>query len=259
MDEMKAKRLSAELQNPRGNRKVYSRTKNQVKIVKPERFLANARMRKNHSNRFRRVNKKGMQKRASNKKITDTKEIIHDNDEEEEVEVVKYSGNSVGSPYVFVIRIRDAVGSPFCISKTLEKLRLSKVDEGIFVKYTEENRKLLHLVEPFVLYGVPSKETVTDLIVRRGHAQIDGNRTPLSDNITIEKALGDDTGIICKEDLVHEITSAGESFDVVATFLSPFHFTAPKSKFQKDILGEKSTNVYGDKGELIDDFIRQVL
>lgn len=267
LDEIKAKRQVAALNNPRGNRKVFSSAnKGLRKIRKPERFVVNARMRKHHMQRYNRVLRKGMQKRASNKKVVLTKEVIQEeedvndtNNMKEKVEIVKYKANSVGSSFVFAIRIRDGAGSPYCVQKALRTLRLNNLNEGIFIKYTDSTRKLLHLVEPFVLYGIPSKVTVTDLIVRRGHGRIKGKKTPLSDNLVVEKALGDTTGIICLEDLVHEIYHTGENFTKAVSFLAPFQFTAMKSKYQKDTLDEKTTNVFGDKGELIDDFIRQML
>lgn len=265
LDELKSKRASAELHKPRGNRKVFS-AKNRaiVKIRKPERFVANARMRKHHMQRYNRVLKKGMQKRASNKEVVLTKKVLPEDDdavteESDKVETMKYKSNSVGSSFVFAIRIRDGIGSPYKVQKALRTLRLNNLNEGIFLKYTDSARKLLHLVEPYVLYGVPSKATVTDLIVRRGHGRVNGKRTPLSDNIIVEDELGEETGIICLEDLVHEIHSTGENFIKAASFLAPFQFTALKSKFQKDTLNEKDTNDYGDKGELIDEYIRQML
>jgi len=263
LDELKAKRQSAELHKPRGNRKVFSSANRALrKIRKPEKFVVNARMRKHHSQRYNRVLKKGMQKRASKKKVIAEKEVVQETGDlevGEKVELVKYTANSADASFVFAIRIRDGAGSPYIVQKALRTLRLNNVNEGIFLKYNESTRKLLHLVEPFVLYGIPSKATVTDLIVRRGHGRINGKRTPLSDNIIVEEALGEETGIICLEDLVHEIYSAGKEFVKVASFLAPFQFTDMKSRFQKDKLNEKTTHDYGDKGELIDEYVRQML
>jgi len=273
-----------------------------LKIRKPERFLANARMRHNLIKRYARVKKHGMGKRASNKKefiITkrvEEKNEVHkkkkktkhpkeeeaeeeegddkDDDEKnhassEEMEIVKYQSNSVGSKLVFAIRIRDGIGSPYKVQKALRSLRLNNVNEGIFLHYTPSTQKILHLVSPFILYGIPSEATVRDLIVRRGHGRIKkigsggggigGNRTSLSNNLIIENSLGDETGIICIEDLVHEIYNVGEHFKKAVSFLATFQFTEMKSRFQKAKLNMKTTKEYGDKGELIDNFIRKML
>ena len=271
LDELKAKRQSAELHNPRGNRKIFS-SKNKLKIRKPHSFVTNAKMRKHHTQRYNRVMKKGMQKRASKTEIMKTKEILMGDDllqsnnnnntaliQNEPVDKVTYKANSVNASFVFAIRIRDGAGSPYPVQKALRTLRLNHVNQGIFIQYTKSAKKLLHLVEPFVIYGIPSKSIVSDLIVRRGHARIQGKRTPLSDNRMVEDALGESTGMICLEDLVHEIMTTGPYFTKVVSFLAPFHFTARISKFQKDKLNEKDAHDYGDKGELIDEYIRFML
>lgn len=90
---------------------------------------------------------------------------------------------------------------------------------------------------------------------------MDGKRVPLSDNILVEKALGEDTdgSVICIDDMVHELHTVGEQFKKVNAFLWAFHLSAPKSQFQKQKLNFKDGGDYGDRGEEIDDIIRQML
>jgi len=256
LDQLKAKRAANELQ--KGNRKVYSSSKKRLYVKKAETFLAQAKTRKNHDIRFKRVMKKGMQKRASNKKVVQQK-VIQDEEEEEETTTIQYQSNSVGSNMVFCIRIHDNVGMSGRIRKVLYKLRLKQQHEGVFVKYTEENRKLLQLVEPWVLYGIPSKSMVDDLIRRRGHGRVGGKRIPLSDNVIIEDALGTKTGIICVEDLVEELCEPSDSFATANAFLWPFQLRAPKSRFETQKLNQKEGKEYGDKGEEIDEYIKIML
>lgn len=270
LDEMRAKKQFLEMTAPRGNRKVFSSSKKKIKVRKPETFIANARMRKHHMQRYKRVKKKGMQKRASDKKLTATRVEQDDNDDDETTtttppRTLAYSANSVGSPFVFAVRVRDALGVPRHVTMALRTLRLGTVHTGVFLRYDGDAsvRKLLHLVEPFVVYGVPSRAVVADMIVRRGRAKVDGALTPLSDNVVVEKALGEETGIICLEDLVHAITSSSTTtslFQRAVSFLAPFQLTAPKSKFQKKTLNDKEdTKNYGDKGDLMDEYIKQML
>jgi 60S ribosomal protein uL30 len=255
LDELKAKRAANEL--AKGNRKVFSKSKKAVYVKKAETFLAQARTRKNHDIRFKRVVKKGMQTRASNKKQVSTKTVLADETTGEET-TVSFQSNSVGSTMVFCIRIHDNVGMSGRIRKALYKLRLTNIHDGVFLPYDETTRKLLHLVEPWVLYGVPSKGMVEDLIRRRGHGRVRGKRTPLSDNLVIEEELGEE-GIICVEDLVHELNAAGASFAAAAAFLWPFKLSAPKSRFQTQKLNDKEGKDYGDKGEEIDEYIKIML
>jgi len=233
-------------------------TKRRGKYVKkPETFLAQAKNRRNESARYRRVKKKGMQKRASNKPIIQSKEIEITDDK---VDVLTYQANSVGASMVFAIRIReDTAVLPKLVQSILMQLGLKNPNAGVFLKYDAVIRKKLHLVEPWVVYGKPSEGIVKDLIERKSFANINGEKIPLSDNTIIEKELGDEHGIICMEDLVHELTSTGESFDVVRKFLWPFPLTAARSKFEKEKLSKKQGKDYGDKGDAIDEYIKQML
>lgn len=223
-------------------------------VRKPETFLARGRARRNNATRYRRVAKKGMQKRASNKKEEASKTIEEDGD----ALTVKYQSNSVGAPLVFVVRIRDDLGAPRVVKTVLEQMRLKKEHEGVFLRYDEATRKKLHLVENFVVYGRPSKDVIKDLIERQGHGCVDNERIPLSDNTVVEQHLGKHN-IICVEDMVHEISSVGESFDTVNQFLWPFCLMDSKTEFERRTLKIHDGKDYGDKGDAINDYLKDVL
>lgn len=53
-----------------------------------------------------------------------------------------------------------------------------------------------------------------ELIYKRGYGKVDKQRIPLSDNSVIETALKQ-YDILCVEDLVHEIFTAGPNFKQV--------------------------------------------
>ena len=255
LDDLARKRAAAR-QDEKKERKLHGKKAFYVK--KPETFLARAKSRRNHEIRYLRVRQKGMQKRASNKPETATKEIVQENGEDGQTKTVEYQSNSVGANMVFVIRIRDHSGEPRVIRRALSTMRLRNIHHGVFLPYNQSTRKLLHLVEPWVVYGKPSQAVVNDLITRRGFGKVDGKRVPLSDNITIEKELGD-KNIICVEDLVHEIYNVGDSFKAAAAFLWPFHLTDSKTTFERQVLKLKDGKDYGDKGEAINEYIKQVL
>jgi 60S ribosomal protein uL30 len=226
-------------------------------VKKPETFLAQAKNRRNEQARYRRVKKKGMMKRASNKPVVKSKEIELS---EDQVDVISYQANSVGASMVFAIRIREDAGPvPKQIYLILAQLGLKEANTGIFVKYDAATRKKLHLVEPWVIYGKPSEGIVKDLIERKSFGNVNGEKIPLSDNTIIERELGEEHGIICMEDLVHELTNTGDSFGVVTKFLWPFPLTAARSNFEKEKLSRKQGKDYGDKGEEIDEYIKTML
>lgn len=258
-------------QLPNGKKAVY--------VMKPETLISRARSRRNHAIRMNRVLRKGMQKRASNKPIMATKEVVDPNDPSQVVQV-PYQANSVGTKHcVFVIRIRDNEGLPRSTRMVLKELRLNHKHDGVFVSYDDETRKKLHLIEPWVIYGIPSSAVVTDLITRRGFGTClastasDNNnnntkdkstknnneRIPLSDNLMVEQALGETHGLICVKDLIHEIYHVGPAFAAAAQFLWPFRLGDSKSEFQRKVLRLKDGKQYGDQGEAMDDFIQQVL
>jgi len=237
-------------------------------VKKPATFLSKAKQRRNEQIRYRRVKKKGMQTRASKKTEIRTKEIdLNDEDDDDDDDtaeadkhVIQYKANSVGSAYVFVIRIREDAGQPpKCVLNILLQMRLKEANTGVFLRYTPTIKRHLHLVEPWVVYGKPSDGLVGDLLGRRSFGTVKGEKIPLSDNTIIENALGNDHGLICMEDLVHELTNAGKSFEVVANFLVPFPLSATRSRFDKNLLSLKQGKDYGDRGEAIDDIIKQML
>ncbi|GJP48080.1 hypothetical protein CLOM_g7361, partial [Closterium sp. NIES-68] len=81
-------------------------------------------------------------------------------------------------------------------------------------------------------------------------------RVPLTDNALVEQALGS-TGIICIEDLIHEIATVGPHFLQVTGFLWPFRLTAPRGKFSKGQWFNKGGEA-GNRGIQINDLIRQM-
>ena len=85
---------------------------------------------------------------------------------------------------------------------------------------------MLRLVEPFVTYGAPTLKTVRELVYKRGHGKVSGNRIRLTDNAIIEATLGQ-FGIICVEDLIHEIYTVGPHFKEASNFLWPFKLNNP--------------------------------
>lgn len=227
-------------------------------VKKPETYLAEARSRRHEEARYRRIKKKGMMKRASNKPVIKQKEVVVD--EAEEPELISYQANSVGAPYVFAIRTREDAGNvPKKVYNILLQLRLREPNTGVFLKYDAVTRKHLHLVEPWVVYGSPSQGIVKDLIERKSFGSIKGQKVPLSDNTILERELGDQHGIICMEDLVHELTEVGSAFDAVSKFLVPFPLIASRSRFEKQKLRMKQGKDYGDKGQEIDEYIKQML
>jgi large subunit ribosomal protein L7e len=268
LDDLARKRAALEAVEPARAKGKRRQKKDAFYVLKPETILAHSRNKRNHKVRFLRVQKKGMQKRASNHAVTAVKQIaLTDedadgvNDSSVGLQEISYVANSVGSKMVFVIRIRDSVATPIEVKKILSHhLGLRKKHEGVFVRYNEETRVWLHSVEPWVVYGPLQPSMIQDLIVRRGHARLAGERVPLSDNTIIEQELGTEYNILCVEDMVHELATVGPAFDAIQSFLWPFQLADSKTELERRTLRKMDTKLdYGDRGEAIQDYLYQVL
>lgn len=95
--------------------------------------------------------------------------------------------------------------------KILQLLRLLQLNNGVFVKLTKATAEMLKIVEPYIGYGYPSLKTVRELLYKRGYGKVNKQRVALSSNAIIEENLGK-FGLVCMEDLLHEIYTVGPHF-----------------------------------------------
>jgi large subunit ribosomal protein L7e len=153
------------------------------------------------------------------------------------------------SKLAFVVRIKGINKIDPKKRKTLQLLRLLQINNGVFIKLTKATMEMLKIVEPFVAYGYPNQKSVRELIyskylrlwrftthanpfVERGYGKVDKQRLPLTDNEIIELNLGK-YGMICMEDLIHEIYTVGPNFKQASNFLWPFKLNSPTGGFRK--------------------------
>ncbi len=157
-----------------------------------------------------------------------------------------------------VIRIRGIVGVSPKVRKILQLLRLKQINNAVFVKLNAASIKMLRLVEPYIMYGYPHLRTVKDLIFKRGFGKVNKQRIPISDNVVIEKALGE-KGIVCVEDLIHEIFTVGKNFKEANNFLWPFKLTNPNGGFIKKNTHFNEGGDAGQRGEEINKKVRTMI
>ncbi|KAI4266677.1 MAG: hypothetical protein L6R38_008601 [Xanthoria sp. 2 TBL-2021] len=132
---------------------------------------------------------------------------------------------------VFVVRIKGISKMAPKPRKTLQLLRLLQINNGVFVRLTKATTEMLKIVEPYIAYGYPNLKTVRELVYKRGYGKIDKQRIPLTDNQIIEDHLGK-YGIVCMEDLIHEIFTVGANFKQASNFLWPFKLSNPTGGFR---------------------------
>ncbi|XP_038293884.1 60S ribosomal protein L7-like [Canis lupus familiaris] len=129
----------------------------------------------------------------------------------------------------FVIRIRGTNGVSPKVQKVLQLLHLRQIFSGTFVKLNKASVNMLRIVEP---WGYPNLKSVNELIYKRGYGKINKKRIALTDNTLIARCLGK-YGIICMEDLIHEIYTVGKRFKEANNFLWPFKLSSPRGGMKK--------------------------
>lgn len=112
------------------------------------------------------------------------------------------------------------VASKEC-SLILNSLGLNRLHNTVLLKNNTESLALLKLIEPYVVYGYPTIQTVRDLIFKHGFLKINGKRTAINSNKLIEDHLGEH-GCICIEDIVHDLFTVSDNFKHVRSLLLPF-------------------------------------
>jgi len=112
---------------------------------------------------------------------------------------------------------------------------LFKLHAGVFLRLDFQTAELLRIAEAYVVFGSPNFKSISDLLYKRGFGRVNKKRVPLTDNLIIEKELGK-YGIICLEDIVHEIHNMGPNFDVVRKFLWSFFLSSPLGGYNKRTL-----------------------
>lgn len=109
------------------------------------------------------------------------------------------------------------------VKVTLRKLGLSRRHTLVFLPCTRENQSELENIKPFAFWGQPTFKTIHKVLHKNAHFRdpdAEKGMTMLSDNVLIEKHLGD-LGVLCTEDLVDTIFTCSKNFSSVVERLWP--------------------------------------
>ncbi|KAF8021696.1 hypothetical protein BT93_G1984 [Corymbia citriodora subsp. variegata] len=158
---------------------------------------------------------------------------------------------------LFIIRIRGINAMHPKTRTILQLLRLRQIFNGVFLKVNKATMNMLHRVEPYVTYGYPNLKSVRELIYKRGYGKLNKQRIALTDNSIIEQALGKH-GIICTEDLIHEIMTVGPHFREANNFLWPFKLKAPLGGLKKKRNHYVEGGDAGNRENYINELIRRM-
>ncbi|XP_026978775.1 60S ribosomal protein L7-like 1 [Sagmatias obliquidens] len=157
----------------------------------------------------------------------------------------------------FVLRIERINGVSLLVQRTIARLRLNKIFSGVFMQVTPQTIKTLRIMEPYVTWGFPNLKSVRELILKHGQAKVKNKIIPLTDNTVIEEHLGK-FGVICLEDLIHEIAFLGKNFQVISGFLRPFQLSVARYATKNRVGFLKVVGSPGYRGECINQLIQQL-
>ena len=185
----------------------------------------------------------------------------HDQDLIENKRKAKAEGNFYVEPeakVALVIRTRGIMKLPPKPKKILQLIRLRQINNGVFLIINKATMNMLNRCSPYITFGYPSRKTIRDLIYKRGFGKVNGERIPLSDNEIIEKELGK-YGIICIEDLVHEIATCGPHFRECNRFLWPFKLNSKKGGTARKSKPYQQGGCWGNREHKINEFVQKML
>ena len=143
-----------------------------------------------------------------------------------------------------------------------EKLIIT-VNESMFAflvghcKQHLKHQKGYYFKSSFCCFSYPNLKSVRELIYKRGYGKLNRQRIAITDNSVIEQQLGK-FGIICVEDLIHEIYTVGEHFKEANNFLWPVKLSSPKGGFRKMTTHFVEGGDHGNREDKINQLIRKM-
>merc|ERR1712055_876264 len=158
----------------------------------------------------------------------------------------------------FVMRIRGINQVAPKVRKVLQLFRLRQINNGVFIKLNKATINMLRICEPYVAWGMPNLKSVKDLVYKRGFAKVEGNRTPLTSNDIVEQNLGK-YGMICVEDLIHEIVTVGPNFKYASNFLWPFKLNTPTGGWRKKVNHFVEGGDFGCREDFINELLKKMV
>lgn len=128
-----------------------------------------------------------------------------------------------GPGRVLAVVRNGRMGGSHEVKAAMKQLGLVSRHTLIFVPNTKEFLEKLQIARPFLFWGRPAFKVVFNVVHKKAifrDPEGEHGRTVLSDNVLIEKHLGD-LGVLCTEDLAHVIHTCSKTFPKVTDRLWP--------------------------------------
>lgn len=158
-----------------------------------------------------------------------------------------------------VIIFRHRGGQVFnkAVDKALYRLNLRFLRAASLQRLTPDVHALLKVVEPYVIWGYPNMTVIRELIYKYGALRDPGVRqgtdvkgrgpVPLTSNKIVEEIFGY-CGILCVDDLIHEIMTLGEAFESVHRHFRCFKLRNPHTGWKCPKIKGKLRKFGGEAG-----------
>ena len=189
----------------------------QAKFIRAETLVSNFKSNELEAKRIKNINKKHAAAPA-------------------EAEAISQTGTD-NTKLLFLIRVplhTKGLKIPNKAKKLLTVLKLTQVNTGVFIKANESTFELLSYIAPYIIIGQPSLNSIRKLFQKRAcilSSELDDENESkiikLDNNQLVEDKFGDDLGLICIEDIIHELTSLSDNFTTITSWLLPFKLNPP--------------------------------
>ncbi|GAA53449.1 large subunit ribosomal protein L7e [Clonorchis sinensis] len=136
----------------------------------------------------------------------------------------------------FVVRIRGINGIHPRPRKILQLFRLRQINNGMFVRLNK---------------------TVRQLLYKRGYCKYHGTRQPITNDLIQRKLQR--YGIVCMEDLIHEIVKVQKNFKPAVSFLWPFKLNNPSGGFRKKGRHFVEAGDFGNREKYINQLLKRMI
>lgn len=156
-----------------------------------------------------------------------------------------------------VMRIRGINGLHPRVRKVLQLLRLRQINNATFVKLNKATLSMLRIADPYITWGYPNLKSVRELVYKRGFGKLQGRRCALTNEI-IEQRLGK-FGIICVEDLIHEIFTVGPYFKMANNFIWHFKLNNARGGWRKKSNHFTEGGDFGNREELVNRLLKRMI
>eukprot|EP01084_Bolivina_argentea_P198100 339329_1 len=168
---------------------------------------------------------------------------------------------------LLIIRIHRKKNLPPQIKKQMNNLRLLKPFNCVLVRNTKRLQLILNDILPFITFGIPTKETIRDLVLKRGRLidEKTGNKSVIKSNMIIEKVLGK-YDIICIEDIIHALSrniknnnKSIEIFDGVTNVMNPFELNRMHVPMRGLRTPFSKMGYWGYRGTYVNTFVEKII